>query len=98
MPHPEKPREAFETADDAFSEHFSFTIDGGLTKGVKVERKGRHITVDIEVTDRAVIDTTRETFEADGPVRISVTDSGLYMTTSCALLAGRIRLRRTRFF
>lgn len=98
MPRPEKPKNAFEASGDAFSERFSFTIDGGLTKDVEVTRNGRGITVDIEVTDRAVIDTTRETFEADGPVRISVTDSGLYMTTSRALLAGRVRLRRTRFF
>ncbi|WJH39227.1 hypothetical protein N7E02_20480 [Aliirhizobium terrae] len=98
MPQPEKPKHVFEAGGDAFSERFSFVIDEGLTKDVEVTRNGRGITVDIEVTDRAVIDTTRETFEADGPVRISVTDSGLYMTTSCALLAGRVRLRRTRFF
>ncbi|SFB05535.1 hypothetical protein SAMN03159496_01589 [Rhizobium sp. NFR07] len=98
MPYPEKPKHVFEADGDAFSERFSFVIDEGFTKDVEVTRNGRGITVDIEVTDRAVIDTTRETFEADGPVRISVTDSGLYMTTSCALLAGRVRLRRTRFF
>ena len=98
MPHPEQPKHAFEASGDAFSERFSFAIEEGLTKDVKVARNGRHITVDIEVTDRAVIDATRETFEADGPVRISVTESGVYMTTSCELLAGRIRLRRTRFF
>jgi hypothetical protein len=98
MPHSEKPRHAFEASGEAFSERFSFVIEEGLTKDVEVTRNGRHISVEIEVTDRAVSDATRETFEADGPVRISVTDSGVYLTTSRELLAGRIRLRRTRFF
>jgi hypothetical protein len=98
MPRPEKPKDAFEASGDAFSECFSFAIDGGLAKDVKVERNGRRVTVDIKVTDRAVTDATRETFEADGPIRISVTESGLYVSTSCVLLAGRLRLRRTRFF
>jgi hypothetical protein len=98
MPRPEKPTHSYETLDDVFSKRLTFGIDGGLTKDVEIQRNGRHITIDIQISDRAVVDTTRETFEADGPVRISVTESGLYMTTSCTLLAGRVRLRRTRFF
>jgi hypothetical protein len=94
----DEPKHMFEASGDVFAERFAFDIEEGLTKDVRIARNGRRITVDIQVTDRSVTDFTEESFEADGPVRISVMDSGLYLTSSCTLLAGRVRLLRTRFF
>jgi hypothetical protein len=63
-----------------------------------VARRGKAFVVHIRYTDAAMFDQTRETFEADGTVTISMADGGIYIGSCRALLADRIRLRRVRFF
>ena len=89
---------AFEAAAEDYAESFRFDMEPALSKIVKVERQGRQFIVEIEMIEGVVTDETRDTFEADGPVKISVTETGLYVTSYRVLLAGRARLRRTRFF
>jgi hypothetical protein len=97
MQEPDEPH-AFEVAAEDYAGSFSFDVEAALSKTVTVQRRGRLFTVAIEFIDGIVTDETQETFEADGPVRISVTKTGLYLTSYRNLLAGRARLRRTRFF
>lgn len=98
MPHPDKYMQSFETSENDFSESYAFDMEDGLRKLVTLARFGRSLRVEIIYADGAVTDTTTETFEADGPMRISITESGIYLASYRALLADRVRLRRTRFF
>lgn len=98
MPHPDKLTQTFETSDEGFIRNYAFDMEDGLRKSVTLVRTGRSFTVEIIYADGAVVDTTTETFEADGTVRVSVTESGVYLAGYRALLADRVRLRRTRFF
>lgn len=98
MPHPDNLAQTFETSDEDFSQIYGFDMEGGLRKSVTLVRSGQSLKVEITYIDGAVTDTTVEVFEADGPVRISVTESGVYLASYRALLADRVRLRRTRFF
>jgi hypothetical protein len=98
MPYFEKPAHAFEATAEDFGQSFDFDAEDGLRKTVSFVRTGRYLRAEIQYVDGAVTDTAVETFEADGPVRISVMDGGVYLTSYRELLAGRVRLRRTRFF
>jgi hypothetical protein len=98
MNHLDNPASSFEASAEDFTRIFTFDVEDGLRKSVTVARSGRRFVVEIRYIDGAVTDTTEETFEADGPVRISVVDSGLYLASYRVLLAERVRLRRTRFF
>ncbi len=98
MRHFEKPASAFEETEEHFTRSFSFGREEDFGKTVTLSRRGRSFTVDIVYTDRAVTDATCESFEADGPVRISIIDGGMYLTSSRTLLAGQVKLHRTRFF
>jgi hypothetical protein len=90
-------RREFETSGD-FAETFVFEIDGDIVKLVEVARHGKVFVVYIQYADIAIFEETRETFEADGAVKITVTSSGIYITSYRPMLSNRIRLRRTRFF
>jgi len=85
-------------SSDYFEQSFAFEMRDGLCKRVTVSRSGRRLTVKTDFLDGAVTDTTVDTFEADGAVRISVMESGIYVASRLALLADRVRLNRTRFF
>jgi hypothetical protein len=85
-------------SSDYFEQSFAFEMRDGLCKTVTVSRSGRRLTVTTDFLDGAVTDTTVDTFEADGAVRISVMESGIYVASRLALLADRVRLNRTRFF
>ena len=98
MRHFDKHAQAFEPMVGDFTRSYEFEIEGGLLKVVTLARQGRRFTVLVQYVDGAVTDATEETFEADGSIRISLAESGVYLTGSRALLAGRVRLRRTRFF
>ncbi len=98
MPAQQPVRQTFEIADNFFSQSFVFPIEDDVSKTVSVERQGQVFSVSIHYQDDGTEDGARETFEADGPVTVSLADSGLYITSCRALLSGRIRLRRTRFF
>ena len=98
MSHPDKFTQTFQTSEEDFATGYAFDMEDGLRKSVKLSRSGRKFTVEIIYVDGAVMDTTTETFEADGPMRISVAEGGIYLAGYCDLLAGRVRLRRTRFF
>lgn len=98
MPHTDKLLQTFETSEDGFIRTYAFDMEDGLRKSIMLARSGRSFMVEITYADGAVVDTTTETFETDGSVRISVTEGGVYLTSYCALLADRVRLRRTRFF
>lgn len=87
-----------EQANTDFNEEFAFSIEDGLTKMVQVTRSGNNFTITIKYADIAIFDETQETFQADGPVEIRTTDSGIYLSSYRSLLSDRIRLRRTRFF
>ncbi|AYC99939.1 hypothetical protein [Neorhizobium sp. NCHU2750] len=98
MQHPDRIANVFETPSDDFEESFAFEMEDGLRKTVTVSRAGLQFFVMTSYLDGAVTDTTVETFEADGPVKISVMESGIYLSSARMLLADRVRLRRTRFF
>jgi len=98
MSHPDELTQTFEASEEEFARTYAFEMTDGLRKRVTLVRSGRGLTVEITYVDGAVTDATSETFEADGPVRISITESGVYLAGCCDLLAGRVRLRRTRFF
>ncbi|MBO0140544.1 hypothetical protein JZX87_05095 [Agrobacterium sp. Ap1] len=98
MPYPEKLAQTLETSEEDFTRNYAFDMEDGLRKSVTLARTGRSLKVEIIYVDGAVVDTTTETFEADGSLRISVTENGVYLASYCALLADRVRLRRTRFF
>jgi hypothetical protein len=83
---------------DNFEQSFAFEMEDGLRKTVTISRSGRSFSVTTDYLDGAVMDTTVETFEADGPVRISLMESGIYLASRLVLLADRVRLNRTRFF
>lgn len=87
-----------EQADTNFIEEFSFSVEDDLTKMVQVVRSGNNFTITIKYADIAILDETQETFQADGPVEIRTTDSGIYLSSYRSMLSDRIRLRRTRFF
>lgn len=98
MPHPDKLTPTFEISEENFAQTYAFDMEDGLRKSVVLARSGHSVTVEITYIDGAVTDATVEVFEADGPVRISVTENGVYLASYRALLADRVRLRRTRFF
>lgn len=98
MSHPDKSMQTFQTAEEDFARNYAFDMEDGLRKSVTLSRLGRKLTVEIIYMDGAVADTTTETFEATGPMKISVAEGGIYLAGYCDLLAGRVRLRRTRFF
>lgn len=98
MPHPDTLAQTFETSADDFVLQYAFDMEDGLRKSVRLARADQSLTVEITYIDGVVTDATTEVFEADGPVRISVTESGVYLASHRALLADRVRLRRTRFF
>lgn len=81
-----------------FTRSFEFAPEKDLLKTVTVSRHIRRISIEIRYMEGAVTDETDESFEADGPIRISLMDDGLYLTATCMLLAGRVGLRRTRYF
>jgi hypothetical protein len=94
----DRPGKAFETVDEAFHHSFSFAAEDGLRKTVTVSRSGRKVCVKTVYIDGAVTDAAIETFEADGAVRISIVESGLYIAGHRSLPAERVRLQRRRFF
>lgn len=98
MSYPDKFMQTFQTPEEDFARNYAFDMEDGLRKSVSLSRSGRKLTVEIIYMDGAVVDTTTETFEANGPMRISVAEGGIYLAGHCDLLAGRVRLRRTRFF
>ncbi len=98
MSYPDKFMQTFQTPEEDFARNYAFDMEDGLRKSVSLSRSGRKLTVEIIYMDGAVVDTTTETFEANGPMRISVAEGGIYLAGYCDLLAGRVRLRRTRFF
>lgn len=98
MSHPDKFMQTFQTPEEDFARNYAFDMEDGLRKSVILSRSGRKLTVEIIYLDGAVMDTITETFEANGPMRISVAEGGIYLAGYCDLLAGRVRLRRTRFF
>jgi hypothetical protein len=95
---PSKTQNEFETSQENFSQEFSFDVEGGFTKAVHVHREGNVFTVTTRYADLTLFEETREVFEADGPVNIATTDSGVYITSCRSMLSDRVRLRRTRFF
>lgn len=98
MHHSDKTGRAVDLVSSEFEETFAFAMENGLHKTVTVSRSGRNFKVVTDYLDGAVSDASIDTFEADGPVRISVTESGLYLASSRILLVDRVQLRRTRFF
>lgn len=95
---PNKTQNEFETSQESFSREFAFDVEGGFTKVVHVGRDGNVFTITTKYADIAVFEETREVFEADGAVKITATDNGVYITSYRSMLSDRIRLRRTRFF
>lgn len=98
MPAPGSMQQAYEVAEDEFSRSFSFSVEGGFTKTVLLERRRQAFAVRIRYSDGALQEETQESFEADGAVTITPSGSGIYVTSCRSLLSGRIKLRRTRFF
>lgn len=98
MPPLDKFTQTFETSEEDFARSYAFDMEDGLRKSIRLARSGRKLTVEIIYVDGAVMDATTETFDADGPMRISIAEGGVYLAGYCDLLAGRVRLRRTRFF
>jgi hypothetical protein len=95
---PNKPQNEFETSQENFSREFAFDVEGGFTKVVHIVRSGNSFTITTKYADIAIFDETREVFEADGPVKVTATDNGVYITSYRSMLSDRVRLRRTRFF
>lgn len=98
MHHSDRISDTVEMPSDNFEQSFAFEMEDGLRKTVTISRSGRSFSVTTDYLDGAVMDTTVETFEADGPVRISLMESGIYLASRLVLLADRVRLNRTRFF
>jgi len=95
---PNTSQNEFETAQENFSREFAFDVEGGFTKVVHVARDGNTFTITTKYADIAIFDETHEVFEADGSVKVTATDNGVYITSYRSMLSDRIRLRRTRFF
>ncbi len=98
MSHPDRTEDTVEMSSDVFQQSYAFEMEDGLRKMVTVSRSGQVFRVATDYLDGAVVDATVDTFEADGPVRISVVETGIYLASVRMLLADRVRLRRTRFF
>jgi hypothetical protein len=80
------------------SRSFSFTLDGGFTKTVTVERQGRQVCICSHYRDGDELDVVEERFEAEGTVTLTLSGSGLYIASVRSVLSDRVRLRRMRFF
>ena len=97
--HPENPLPGEMSIDETdFVRVFSFAIEQDLGKVVSLSRNGRSVKVVIRYIETETADETEESFEADGPLSLVEAVGGIYLTSSCALLSDRVRLRRTRFF
>lgn len=94
----QRPPSSHEETEGRFTKSFAFGLQDDLEKTVTISRIDRRMSVEIDYIDGAVVDRTLENFDADGPVRITVTENGLYLASSCLLLAGRVRMQRTRYF
>lgn len=87
-----------EMSDGIGSKTFTFHLDRDVWKAILLTRAGRQVSVETRYAGFSLSEHVMDAFEADGPIAIAETDSGIYVTSSRLVLKDGLRLKRTRFF